>query len=80
MKNVWDSLVRTIVPLIVGGVIGFFTSRGIEVDPELAASIASAITLGASSVYYIIVRVLEHYVTPKFGWLLGLAREPQYEL
>lgn len=79
MKAVFESLVRTVVPLIVGAVVGFFTSRGIEVDPELAVSLATAITTGAGTVYYGIVRVLEHYVAPQFGWLLGLAREPRYE-
>lgn len=79
MKAIFESLVRTITPLIVGAVVGFFTTRGIEVDPELSVSIATGVTVLASGAYYFVVRLLEHYVAPKFGWLIGLDREPRYK-
>ena len=72
MKNLFDSLVRTFVPIIVGAVLGFFVTRGIELDPEFEAALIVALTAGFNGVYYLLVRLFETYVSPKFGWLLGL--------
>lgn len=80
MKNavlaLLTSIVRTVTPAIVGFVVSWFTSRGIEVDPELQTNIALVIALIATAVYYVVVRLLETYVTPKLGWLLGFAKAP----
>lgn len=73
---VLTSLVRTITPVVVGAVVSFFTSRGIDVDPELETNLALLIALAATVLYYLIVRLLETYVTPKLGWLLGVAKSP----
>ena len=78
MKALFDSLVRTVVPIVVGSVLSWFTMAGIEVDAELKANLTVALTVGFTSVYYIGVRLLETYVAPKFGWLLGLAKSPVY--
>lgn len=80
MKNavlaLLTSIIRTVTPVIVGSTVSWFTSRGIEVDPELQTNITLVIALVATSIYYLIVRLLETYVTPKFGWLLGVAKAP----
>lgn len=73
---VLTSLVRTITPVVVGAVVSFFTSRGIEVDPELQTNLTLLIALAATVLYYLTVRLLETYVTPKLGWLLGVAKSP----
>ena len=78
MKDIWDSLVRTFIPIIVGTVIGWFAAAGITVDPAFEPSLVAGLTAAAGAVYYAIVRVLETYVSPKFGWLLGLAKAPTY--
>lgn len=78
MKNLFDSLVRTFVPIIVGAVLGFFVTRGIELDPDFEASLIVALTAGFNGIYYLLVRLFETYVSPKFGWLLGLAQTPKY--
>lgn len=78
MKNLFDSLVRTFVPIIVGAVLGFFVTRGIELDPEFESALIVALTAGFNGVYYLLVRLFETYVSPKFGWLLGLAQTPDY--
>lgn len=72
----WLSLVRTVVPLIVGGVLGFFTTRDITVDPELEGALVVFVTVGFTLVYYLIVRLLEVYVAPRFGVLLGSLKSP----
>jgi len=79
MKALWDSIVRTIVPIIVGAVIGWATTQGIALDPEFEVSLILAITAAFQGIYYILVRLFELYVSPKFGWLLGLAKAPEYK-
>jgi hypothetical protein len=70
------SIVRTVTPAIVGFVVSWFTSRGITPDPELETNLALIIALVATGLYYVLVRLLETYVTPRFGWLLGVAKSP----
>lgn len=78
MKALYDSLVRTIVPIIVGAVLGWFVSNNITLDPEVELSLTIAITGAFQGIYYAAVRLFETYVSPKFGWLLGLAKTPEY--
>jgi hypothetical protein len=66
--------VRTIVPYLVGLVITLGARHGIKLDAQETAALSVAV----GAVYYIVVRALERYVTPKFGWLLGLAQQPVY--
>lgn len=76
--TVYDTLAglwRTIVPVIVGTVAAWLAHAGIGVD-----SAAATVWLGAafSSAYYALFHLLETHVSPKWGWLLGLARPPAY--
>lgn len=73
---VWLSVVRTYVPLIVGGVLGWFASRGIPVDPEFEEAFTGILMLVGSGIYYLAVRLFETYVSPKLGWLLGTTKSP----
>ena len=72
----WQSILRTIIPVAVGGILGWFASAGIEADPELESALGAAFTAAGTAIYYVIARVLEVHVSPKFGWLLGLAKSP----
>ena len=47
-----------------------------EADPELESALVAAFTAAGTAIYYVIARVLEVHVSPKFGWLLGLAKSP----
>lgn len=78
VKALFDSLVRTFVPIIVGAVISFFVTSGIELDPEFEGALFLLVTAGFQGAYYLAARLLEIYVTPKFGVLLGLAKQPAY--
>lgn len=78
MRPLWDSIVRTFTPIIVGAVVGWFAAQGIEIDPNFEPSLVAVISAGASGAYYLVVRIFETYVSPKFGWLLGLAKQPEY--
>lgn len=68
------SLVRTVVPLIVGFLISLSFMRGVDQD-----SLTELVTLLVTAAYYIIVRLLEHYVSGSFGFLLGWPSPPQYQ-
>ena len=79
MRALFDSIVRTIVPIIVGAIIGFAVSKGITLDTEFELALTVAITGAFQGFYYIAIRLFELYVSPKFGWLLGLANAPEYK-
>lgn len=80
MNDYFTSLVRTYVPLIVGAVISWLALHGIK--PSITAAqmsvLYTTLTAAVTALYYTIVRLFEHYVSPKFGWLLGLAKTPSY--
>lgn len=78
MKALFDSIVRTLVPIIVGAVIGWAVTTGITLDDQFEVALTLVITAAFQGVYYVAVRLLELYVAPRFGWLLGIARQPVY--
>lgn len=72
----WASIVRTLVPIIVGWVVSTLIGVGIDLDPEFEVALTGFLTAAFGAVWYIGVRLLETYVTPKLGWLLGYAKAP----
>lgn len=78
MKTLFDSLVRTYVPWLAGVIITFLVSLGVPLDPEVQPALLALLMLAASAAYYWIARLLETHVSPKFGWMLGLAKQPDY--
>jgi hypothetical protein len=78
MNDFITSLIRSYVPLIVGAVAAFFTSRNVKVDAQSLAGLTAALSGLFYGLYYGIVRLFEKYVSPKFGWFLGYAKSPVY--
>lgn len=78
MKALFDSLVRTFTPIVVGAVLGWFATSGIALDPEFENALTLVVGGAFAGLYYLAVRLFELYVSPKFGWLLGLAKQPEY--
>lgn len=72
----WASIVRTVVPIVVGAVLGWLVAAQIPVDPEFEATLTVLVTAVLTSVYYLAIRLFERFVSPKLGWLLGLAQQP----
>ena len=72
----WQSILRTLVPVAVGAVIGWLASAGITADPQLEAALAAALTAVGTAAYYVVARLLEVYLHPRFGWLLGSTQSP----
>ncbi|MEY9214710.1 hypothetical protein NI17_018445 [Thermobifida halotolerans] len=75
------SVVRTIVPLVVGALSTLTaTHLGVEL-PE--AVLTEAVTVLVAGVYYTTVRLLEERVSPAFGRVLlglGLRGRPEYNV
>jgi len=75
-NQIGTSLIRTIVPMIVGWLIAQLAIRGLNIDPGLVEQL---VTWGITSAYYVAVRVFETRIAPKLGWLLGLPKQPTYD-
>lgn len=76
LSALWASIVRTLTPLIVGYVITWVTGLGVAVDDQFGPLLTVVVAGAISGLYYIVVRILETYVAPRIGWLLGLAKSP----
>ncbi|GAA3305414.1 hypothetical protein [Glutamicibacter nicotianae] len=72
----WASIVRTVVPIVVGSVLGWFASANLPLDKEFEGALTALITLLLTMAYYVAVRLFETYISPKIGWLLGYAKSP----
>lgn len=67
------SLVRTLVPIVVGPLVArYFPGVDIK-DPETLLTMSAVI----SYLYYVVVRILE-VKAPQVGYLLGIAKAPAY--
>lgn len=75
-STLWASVVRTFVPLIVGAVLSWAAAAGIPLDEGFEPALIAVLSFVFGAVYHIAVRLLETYVSPRFGWLLGLAKSP----
>ena len=76
-QNMWASLVRTVTPIVVGFVVNLLVGFGWDIDQsEVEALVSGAITAVAAVLWYVVARVLELYVNPRFGWLLGSSKSP----
>lgn len=74
--NTAPALIRTLVPIVVGAVLAWLASRGLDLTAyENAVNVYLPPVLGG--LYYAAVFALEKR-WPAFGWLLGYARQPQY--
>lgn len=68
------SVIRTVVPLIVGLVATFCAKWGFDIDNE---SLTAILTTVFSAVYYAVVRAIEEK-KPRAGRFLGVAKKPTY--
>lgn len=68
------SLIRTVVPIVVGALVGWLATRGVEVD---ASTIIPAVDGVVAALYYAGVRAAEQR-WPAAGWLLGSPGAPSY--
>ena len=81
--NLFASLMRTLVPLVAGLLLGQAAKVGLDLDD---ATVTASVTAGLTAAYYALWRALED-LAGRIGWeplrilaglLLGWARPPQY--
>jgi hypothetical protein len=75
MGDLLRSIVRTLVPVVVGLIISTLAQAGIDVDEGALTTFIDSVFVGG---YYAIVRLLETQ-SEAFGWLLGLPSPPSYD-
>jgi hypothetical protein len=71
LTNLVFSFIRTIVPAFVTMVMGWLSDNFGVVDQATRDNITTLVYGVAFALYYLIVRLLETYVSPKFSWFLG---------
>lgn len=69
------SILRTVVPLLVGLLLTWPITAGLGITEEQATAVTTTVVTAA---YYLLVRLAEQYV-PQLGWLLGYASAPLYK-
>lgn len=73
------SIIRTLVPYIVGGLLAVAVRLGLHFDPAAEEALGVWITQGLGVVlgtlYYLLGRWLER-IDPRLGLMLGLAKVP----
>jgi hypothetical protein len=68
------SIVRTVVPLVVAWLLSWLPAELELTEGQLG----TAVTLALAAAYYIVVRLIEVYVSPRIGVLLGSRQTPAY--
>jgi len=71
------SIIRTVVPYLVGWIVTLLATAGVDVSDELRNSLATLLAFLIGTVYYVVVRFLEKK-WPKLGFLLGVPTAPVY--
>lgn len=77
MNSFVTSLIRTYVPIIVGAVVSYLLTVGIEIDSEAQAGLVVGLTGVLQAAYYLAVRLIERKF-PQAGVLLGSAKQVVY--
>lgn len=75
MREIGPSLIRTIVPWIVGTLLTIAAGRGLLLPESVATEV---VTVAVTALYYALVRVAEVRLSPLWGWLIGLPKAPVY--
>lgn len=74
--GIGTSVVRTLVPVVVGSILAGLASVGFDLPEGLVTEVVATVII---TLYYAAVRLLETHVSPAWGWLLGVAKVPQYD-
>ena len=77
MNSFVVSLIRTNVPIVIGGLIAWLVSLNVQVPEGSEEGLVVGVTGLIIAGYYTLVRALEKR-WPSFGILLGTRQEPEY--
>jgi hypothetical protein len=70
LTDLQASFVRTLTPVLAGGLTAVGVKHGTDVSPQLLSGLITG--------WYTIGRLGEHTVNRRFGWMLGYAKKPEY--
>jgi len=66
--------------MIVGQVMTWLAVIGVlDASGEISGALLSTFTILFTALYYAAIRYLEVNFSAKFGWLLGVAKAPDYK-
>lgn len=71
--------IRTGVASLVGFIVAYLVSRGLELDDSFALNLTTVLTVFFTAAYNWLVILLEKHVNPYFGVLLGIPKTPSYD-
>lgn len=72
------AMIRTGVSALVGILLAFLVSKGVTLPADAEVQLTAAFVLLATALYNWAVNLLERYVDPRFGILLGVPKAPTY--
>lgn len=78
LSDLFTSLIRTLIPMVVGWLVAYLAGKSITIDETNVAMLTNALGLIAGFVYYAAARLLE-LKWPKLSWLLGSPKLPMYD-
>ena len=59
MNDLVTSIIRTVVPTVVGAVLAWLLARGVTVDPATETQLTAALVALLTAVYYAAARLAE---------------------
>ena len=75
LNTLAPSLIRTYVPIIVGALVAWLLTLGVNLDAGAQTGLIVFLTGLLQAVYYTLIRLAERQ-WPQIGVLLGLAKTP----
>lgn len=78
MQSLITSYIRTYMPIVVGGLVSWLVTLGVELDAETQAGLIVALTGLSQAAYYFIARQLERKWPVVGKVLLGSSKQPTY--
>lgn len=76
MHPIAASLIRTMVPWLVGYVLAVAAKANLPIPETVATEV---VVFFVTAAYYALARVLETRGRAAWGWLLGLPKSPTYD-
>jgi len=78
MSDYITSLIRTWTPMLVGALVSWLSTRGVDISQEASLALGAFLTALFGATYYAVIRSLEKRF-PKIGLLLGSAKKVIYK-
>lgn len=72
------SQIRTYVPILVGALIAWLATMGLQLDTNTQSGLVIALTGVLQAVYYFVARVIERRWPQAGAFLLGSSAKPVY--